>query len=213
MKKTTLLFLFLWFPAPLFAQLGAGGGWSEKTACGTSIDQYDYMHTRRIHLDTKNLSENKFENVVIEGVATWYFYKNHIIGTLANDSTLKTNGYFVIDEKKPLITRFETETEWKNFIKKQNLEPFYTRWYADNWRLDTLPLFILGILFSPLWLILLGIILFSLSKAVDDEGLSFRNINYEEKYTFRVLCASALPLLILFITLFSWITGVFPDSI
>ena len=59
----------------------------------------------------------------------WYFYKNNIIGELEYSYTNAGN-YFVLNEEKNLIIKFNSKIEWNKYIESENLKPFiYTRWF------------------------------------------------------------------------------------
>ena len=96
------------------------GEWNAQTPGGNQI-----RHDR-------NSRVTSFSFVVgqpqLDSLTRWYFYKNHIVGTISNGK------YFVVDEINLSVKKFENQAAWEIYLDTYKLSPpVWTRWCDDDW--------------------------------------------------------------------------------
>lgn len=106
------LFIMFFLFVPYTCIAGGLSAWTEYTPYGYEM-YHDGTANSDIYLrmDTVGVSFKHF-----------YFYKSHIIAH--NDSL-----FFIINELTNEVQRFTDETEWKNELTNQKLEPLWKREY------------------------------------------------------------------------------------
>lgn len=120
--KASLTCLILSFSFQVFSF-----GWSdwESTTPGGNIGDNYSGSKIALHIN----------NETIHDVHRLYFYKNHIIGEIAENPD-KVNAYFIVDEKQNSIFLYENKTKWTREITNRSLTPkVWTRWYTSDWYL------------------------------------------------------------------------------
>jgi hypothetical protein len=178
--------IYIWIIFP-FAVFGQGlGDYSSKTPHNNEI---------RDSGNGANLYVN--QNVVLESIQKWYFYKKTIIG-----EGYKSKFYFVFFEESKKIHVFENKNQWVSFLKQENLEPiFWTRWYSDDWTLSFFKLIVIWHMF--LWWLLVP---FELLICF----LLIRDLFKKEFFYSRIWVILLISIITIFIT--NELLCVFPDS-
>lgn len=132
--------------------------WSHETRNGTYLN------------NNYGLNQIIWDNQKIEGVTSWYYYKNHIIGKTGQVN--QPNKYFILDEiQKTLFETKESEI-WKNEIKLKNLNPFYKRWFESHSSKILIPILLAlnyWYISTPLALILLLLLYKSIQNSVNSK--------------------------------------------
>lgn len=78
------------------------------------------------------------ERDTLREINKWYFYKDHIVGSINEiNNQIEYINYFIIDEKLGLLKKFPTYKDWTNYrIEKLLIPKLWTRWFNYNWQFD-----------------------------------------------------------------------------
>lgn len=163
--KNQFFFVVLLMLCFSFSAKSSGfGDWSAHT----KFNNHFYQPGGELVIYLKNGKQYK-------NPSTWYFYKNHIIGIRKQWMNNKyIDEYFIIDEKENTILELKKRIEWKRYLEKKHLVPFFwTRWCSGNWNhLETLV--ILSIFCFPLTLLLIMLNLYFFIQAIKINQLNFK---------------------------------------
>lgn len=190
MKKITLI-IFLLFSLNSFARFGLAD-WAEETPNGNSIHNFN---DKCLYMRNGVKVHNLFE---------WYFYNDCVIGTTSlPDRVFSINKYFVANEMFNTVDTFNTEQDWKAFIKLNHLEPFiWKRTYTYNWSQITWMNFFVLFTFGFYISIPLTITIFVIVK----RAIKRENFNKRKPYTITTLIIIGLFVL-------RYLLDIFPGSI
>lgn len=184
--KSKNIFLLLLFPVFIFSQ--GFSDWTSRTPKGNEINNFNGKSL--IFKDGKTL----------EGLWEWYFYKDHIVGILADSFADEIKfSYYIVNEKTEIIQKFNSEKEWNSAVERQKLKPkFWKRWYQGDWKFfDDSSIGM--VLFAFILLVPLYLLLLFFEKFVIKKNSKFSNLAI-------VLTAD---LLIIFLI---WLSDNFPQS-
>ena len=129
-KITTILILIAGIP--ILGKCGELASWWQKTPNGNEICKEKWNDNYVIGIKCKILEkESNQDGHMISNLKRWYFYKNFIIGELAEGGQKK---YFIFDETNCQEQEILTQNGFRNRIEALNLRPkIWTRWYSSNW--------------------------------------------------------------------------------
>jgi hypothetical protein len=134
--KHKILLLFILFPFFTFASIGLAD-WQNETPHGNHIDnfngsgytlQLNVAYDKDMQLAYNARPQNK--TYMLESLKEWYFYNESIVGRLETPD----KNYFVVNEISGNVMLFDTEKQWQEYLKKNDLIPvLWTRWYNGSW--------------------------------------------------------------------------------
>lgn len=120
-----LLFILLFAAQAVYGNRGGLSGWTATTPGGNTMDG-DFGGGQCLIL--------KNETSICE-IIKYYFYKDHVIGTLDYDRERKAPiAYIIVNESSLKVDTFLTEESWQKAIEQRKLKPErWIRWYRSSW--------------------------------------------------------------------------------
>lgn len=113
----------------LLATVLKAGDWSEwfhKTPGNNTLSN-ENLNDR--HRNVFTCSQNN--QVSLQFLEKWYFYKGNIIGTFEDSQPKK---FFIVNENSCAIDSFSNNSEFDQVLRERKLKPIiWERWFNDNW--------------------------------------------------------------------------------